>query len=119
MTSDVSAVANPNTGYAFFSDGKWVQLGGTSVSAPDWAALWSFALEASGKRLGSPLPIVYKLARSTHYANAFYDVTKGDNGAGKGPGYWAKVGWDQPTGFGTPNGTEVVNWVAQDASAKP
>lgn len=117
MTADVSAVANPNTGYAFFSEGKWVQLGGTSVSAPDWAALWSLALEASGKRLGSPLPTLYRLARSTHYGNAFYDVTSGNNGHGKGPGYLAKAGWDQPTGFGTPNGTEVVNWVAQEAQA--
>lgn len=118
MTADVSAVANPNTGYAFFSDGKWVQLGGTSVSAPDWAALWSLALEASRKRLGSPLPIIYRLARSPYYANAFFDVTTGNNGNGKGPGYLSKQGWDQPTGFGTPNGEPLVNWVAQDALAK-
>jgi len=52
--ADVSAVADPNTGVAFYESagGGWQQAGGTGVSAPIVAAL--FALEPSTVRANAP-----------------------------------------------------------------
>ncbi|HEY6326843.1 MAG TPA: hypothetical protein VIW73_10075 [Candidatus Cybelea sp.] len=52
--ADVSAVADPSTGVAFYESagGGWQQAGGTGVSAPIVAAL--FALEPSAVRANAP-----------------------------------------------------------------
>ena len=51
---DASAVADPNTGVAFYESagGGWQQAGGTGVAAPIVAAL--FALEPSAARANAP-----------------------------------------------------------------
>jgi subtilase family serine protease len=98
--ADVSAIADPNTGVAVYDTyrlhpGGWLQFGGTSVAAPIIAS-------------------VYALAGNTVTAGSFpyshtsllFDVTSGSNGSCGGSYLCTgKVGYDGPTGLGTPNGT--------------
>lgn len=113
-TSDVALVADPNTGYSIFFQGQWDSAGGTSFASPAWAGLWADATEAYGGRLGPASPTVYRIARSKDYGTVFYDVRSGNNGNGNGPGFKAGKGWDHPTGWGSPNGVKLIEWLLQE-----
>src|SRR5438270_3993594 len=97
--ADVSAVADPNTGFAVYdtygSSGgaDWYQFGGTCLASPIVAAVYT---------LGGASDPSYVYGR-TAYLN---DVVSGNNG-GCGASYVcnATTGYDGPTGLGTPNGT--------------
>jgi hypothetical protein len=98
--ADVSAVADPATGvavYDSYGSGGWTVFGGTSVASPIIGAMYALA--------NSPGSGVYP--NSYPYANpgALYDVTTGHT-ASCSPAYLctAEVGYDGPTGLGTPNG---------------
>ena len=74
---DVSADADPNTGYAIFSNGAWGITGGTSAAAPLWAAFTALANSSStcrGTPVGFVNPALYSLAGSS-YLNNFNDIT--------------------------------------------
>lgn len=109
---DVSGNADPNTGLAIYSNGTWLTAGGTSASAPMWAALIALANQMAGHPLGFINPALYKLAASEHYAQDFHDVTVGNNSivvnGKKVEGYQAAAGWDAATGLGTPNGVYLL-----------
>jgi subtilase family serine protease len=101
--ADVSAVADPRTGVAVYDsfehDGAegWMVFGGTSVSAPLIAGV--YALAGNGRSLNYA---------SNAYAHreALFDVVSGANGSCGGSYLCtAGVGFDGPTGWGTPNGT--------------
>jgi hypothetical protein len=99
--NDVSAVADPNTGVAVFdtfSQGGWLEVGGTSASSPIIASVFALAGTPGAGTYPSSYPY-------SHTANLF-DVTSGSNGACS-PAYLCtgEVGYDGPTGLGTPNGT--------------
>ncbi len=98
--NDVSADADPNTGvavYDTFSEGGFLEVGGTSASSPMIAAVYALA----GTPTAGTNPASYLYA---HTAN-FFDVTSGADGSCS-PAYLctAEVGYDGPTGLGTPNG---------------
>ncbi len=98
--NDVSADADPNTGvavYDTFSQGGWLEVGGTSASSPMIAAVFALAGTPAAGTL--PVSYIYK-----HTSNLF-DVTSGANGSCS-PAYLCtgEVGYDGPTGWGTPNG---------------
>jgi len=104
---DVAGNADPATGLAFYiSDGGWNLAGGTSASAPLWAAFMAIADQMAGHPLGFINPALYKLAASNAYAQDFNDITGGDNSISNSqvtvPGYLAMSGWDPVTGLGTP-----------------
>jgi subtilase family serine protease len=107
---DVSAVADPNTGLAFYEGGAWSLAGGTSASAPLWAGLMAIADQMAGRSLGFINPTLYKLAGSSTYAQDFHDVTVGNNTnrAAKVDGYNATTGWDAATGLGTPDAEHLI-----------
>jgi kumamolisin len=111
--ADVSFDASPNTGIYTYYQGVWYDGWGTSYGAPNWAALWALAIQArSGKRTGNADPTIYKIgANAANYKLDFFDVTSGNNGNGNGPGYRAKKDWDYPTGWGSPNGANLVEYV--------
>src|SRR5947209_13045782 len=56
-TPDVAYDSDPNTGFSVYSttDGGWVQFGGTSDAAPQWAAL--VALDNEGRVLSGLTPL--------------------------------------------------------------
>jgi kumamolisin len=118
-TTDVSLNANPWTGYSFYFQGKWGRIGGTSASTPEMAALWTLVLEGTGQRVGSANFYLYKLGSLKDYHKYFFDVVKGGNGAGVGPGYRAGPGWDMPSGWGTPNGAALIEWMIQVSPKTP
>ncbi len=118
-TSDISLNADPWTGYSFYFQGKWMRIGGTSASSPEWASFWSLVLEATGQRVGSANYYLYKMGSLKEYHKYFFDVTQGNNGAGVGPGYKAGPGWDIPSGWGTPNGVAIIDWMIQVSPKTP
>ncbi len=101
---DVSAVADLVTGVAVVdAAGNTVMGGGTSVSAPIWAALLARCREQSGAPLGFVTPLLYE------HRSGVRDVPKGDNGA-----YAAKAGaWDPCTGLGVPDGRTIRDVVTR------
>jgi kumamolisin len=103
---DVSADADPATGYNVVVDGQDTVVGGTSAAAPLWAALIALVNEANGANAGFVNPKLY--ASST----AFNDVTKGNN-----DGYSCGPGWDPVTGLGTPKGDAIRAALSPSASA--
>ncbi|GHO75766.1 hypothetical protein KSD_35370 [Ktedonobacter sp. SOSP1-85] len=107
---DVSGDADPYSGLAFYRKGNWNMAGGTSASAPLWAAIMALANQAAGHPLGFINPTLYKLAASDQYDHLFNDVILGDNtnqGA-RVRGYPAIKGWDPVTGLGTPKADKLV-----------
>jgi subtilase family serine protease len=103
MVADVSAVADPATGVAVYMPmydmsgdylgGGWGVVGGTSVSSPLLAGIFA----ASGLA-GNNASYVYA------NGNDFNDVTAGANGICTSLyECTAEVGYDGPTGVGTPN----------------
>ena len=105
---DVSADADPNTGYIVYdtvNTSGWVGVGGTSGAAPLWAAVTAVAASSKGVTVGfgDLNPVLYYLAQNSpgHYLN---DVTAGSNdfNAANGGSYAAMSGYDMATGLGTP-----------------
>ena len=107
--ADVAAVADPNTGVAVYDSygstggANWYVFGGTSVAAPLIGAVYAL----SGNTANVPAALAYSAP-----AGALFDVTTGSNGRcvrGKTTtGAYlctGTVGYDGPTGKGTPNGT--------------
>ena len=100
---DVSADADPATGYHIFVDGKAVVVGGTSAVAPLWAALVCRLSQALGHPLGMLQPLIYAQAHAGQATPGFRDITIGNNGA-----YQANPGWNPCTGLGVPIGTDLL-----------
>jgi kumamolisin len=97
---DVSANADPATGYQIQVDGQAAVVGGTSAVAPLWAALIACLAQANGGgRLGLIQAVAYAGVQSGVAQPGFNDVTSGNNGS-----YSAGPGWDACTGLGSPNG---------------
>jgi len=103
MEADVSAVADPNTGvavYDTYQQSGWLVFGGTSVSAPIIASVYALA--------GNATTVTYGSYPYSH-TSALFDVTSGSNGCRgrRTLTYLCRgvVGYDGPSGLGTPNGT--------------
>ena len=100
--TDVSAVANPSTGVAVVNAGSWGVYGGTSASAPIVTSIYALA----GPPPAGDLPAQYPYTN----VSSLNDVTSGSNGSCSGSVLCtAAVGWDGPTGLGTPNGIAAFN----------
>jgi subtilase family serine protease len=117
----VSADASDRTGVAVvFSNGTQDMIqghGGTSASAPIWAALIALADQYAGRHLGLVNPAIYQIARSPRYHQAFHDITTGNNTVRFPPttvtGYLAAPGWDPVTGWGSPNAQVLIPLLAR------
>lgn len=143
---DVSLLGDPYTGMAALIDAAFgtqvASIGGTSVAAPEMAAMWALVLQACARsatcansrypnkpyRLGNAAPILYSLyAKGSTiqptYAQTFYDVVYGYNqqhvakptptSPPLAPGYGAGTGYDQVTGIGVPFARALIKAVTQ------
>ena len=103
---DVAAEANTNQ-YSCYDGGCFEGNGGTSYAAPQWAGITAMANEQAvtdGKStLGFLNPAIYEIGVGTGYDSDFHDVTNGSNG-----GYKAVVGYDLVTGWGSPDGPNLI-----------
>jgi subtilase family serine protease len=92
--NDVAADASTASAVAIYYNGNWGEVGGTSVATPLIGGIFG----ANGGTVN---------AASTIYAHVkkLFDVTSGSNGTCN-PDYLCtgEVGYDGPTGNGTPNG---------------
>ena len=88
----------------------WYDIGGTSLSTPQWAGLIAIAAQLNGGGLGPINSALYKIgANPARYAQDFYDITSGLNQADPAvPGYPATAGWDPITGLGSPNAANLI-----------
>ncbi|MBV9943392.1 MAG: putative Ig domain-containing protein [Solirubrobacterales bacterium] len=128
---DVSANADPATGYLIYWNGSgaaegaqlkgWQVVGGTSGAAPAWAALIALANASpacKGTAVGFANPALYNAA-ATAYAGNFNDITSGNNDMTgvNGGQFTAGVRYDMATGLGSPNGTVLAATLCADAIA--
>jgi subtilase family serine protease len=99
---DVSANADPSSGFHIIFGGQAAQAGGTSAATPLWAAavaLINQDLKKQGLRVaGFANPALYWMGQHSSGLPAppFHDVTAGNNLA-----YAAGPGWDFATGWGS------------------
>ena len=107
---DVSADADPKTGYVIYWDGTWGVVGGTSGAAPLWAATVADAEQGCGGPFGMINPTLYALgsqgspALSDVTAAGNNDLTNTNTGA-----YPTTTGYDMATGWGSPNALALMN----------
>ncbi len=115
-TPDVSYNAAINGGvlvYTTFLGSPAVFLvGGTSAGSPQWASIFALvnqcrANHGLGPR-GLANPTIYSLAGA-----GFHDITTGNNQlVGTPVGFNATTGWDDATGWGTPDVANLVSGLA-------
>jgi subtilase family serine protease len=88
----------------------WFDIGGTSLSCPQWAGLVALADQLNGADLGLINPALYAVAsHPSSYSSDYFDVTVGKNQTDPSvPGYSASTGWDPVTGLGTPDAANLV-----------
>jgi subtilase family serine protease len=100
--ADVAADADPATGASVYDSTRyqgqsgWFKVGGTSLSAPLIAAVYGLAGNASSATYPASIPYAHQ--------SSLHDVTGGSNGACGTIMCAGAVGYDGPTGVGTPNG---------------
>lgn len=105
--TDVSAVADPQTGVAMYdstpdanNQSGWRVAGGTSASAALIAGIYALA----GEPGANTYPASYLYSHSWG-AWSFNDITSGSNGSCSACN--AQTGYDQPSGLGTPIGADA------------
>jgi len=96
---DVASAGDNNEGAQVIIGGTTYVIGGTSWSAPTWAAWCALIDQQRGSPVGLLNPRIYPLIGSS----SFRDITSGNNGS-----YSASVGYDLVTGIGVPDVTALM-----------
>ncbi len=113
---DVSANAN----YTFYVCADQTTCtanvyGGTSFAAPMWAGYLALANQQAVSNgqptLGFINPALYTIGLGSSYDTDFHDISGGNNG------YPATVGYDLASGWGSPNGSALINALVGTSSA--
>jgi hypothetical protein len=99
------------------STNQQMTVGGTSCAAPLWAAFTALvnqqAAAADRPTVGFLNPAIYAIGESPIYTNDFHDITSGNNFNSTVGNRWsAAPGYDLCTGWGTPNGQNLINTLA-------
>ena len=107
---------------AMTSDQIWIyanhthasDIGGTSAAAPLWAGFAALVNEQAAAEGKSPVgffnPAIYAIGQSPAYTYCFHDITLGDDAWPNSANlYHAETGYDLCTGWGTPNGANLIN----------
>jgi subtilase family serine protease len=94
--------STPQREFAIYWQGQWTFGGGTSASAPGWAALLALVdeyLEGHNRPVAGWInPLVYRIGGTPQRYPAFHDVIAGNNLLQN-----AAAGWDFASGWGTPD----------------
>lgn len=87
------------------------QGGGTSYAAPLWASLIAMANQQAAANgdatVGFLNPVIYGIGTGSTFGTNLHDVTSGNNG-----GFTAVSGFDLVTGWGSPQGANLINVLA-------
>ncbi len=95
-------------------------VGGTSCAAPLWAAFIALVNQKAAATglppVGFVNPALYQIGKGPNYTNCFHDITSGNNTWNRSrTEFFAVTGYDLCTGWGTPNGTNLINALVPDA----
>ena len=88
--------------------------GGTSCAAPLWAGFTALVNQQAAS-VGRPVvgfinPAIYAIGKNGNYTADFHDITTGDNTWSSSPtNFYAVVGYDLCTGWGTPAGQSLID----------
>jgi subtilase family serine protease len=126
---DISANADPYTGYAEYCTGSastpestcatfsgsepvpgWFQIGGTSLSSPLWAAIFADRDGYQGQRTGAANPLLYSLFNSdpSQYFNDITGIGPLQRAATTNGLFPSTPGYDMATGIGTPKMAALI-----------
>jgi subtilase family serine protease len=90
--------------------------GGTSFATPMWAGYIALVNQQLANNGESPIgfinPTIYSQSVTSAYASEFHDITSGTSGS-----YSAVTGYDLVTGWGSPNGTGLINALAPTSTS--
>jgi hypothetical protein len=120
LSPDVAYDANPSSGISVYDStpylglSGWLEFGGTSVGAPQWAALVSIVDQnrvLNGQTSLSTSGLMKALYSPSTYSSNFHDITTGKAGINK-----AGTGYDLATGLGSPNAANIVANLASVSS---
>jgi hypothetical protein len=115
LVPDISADGDPDTGFRIYTSdptdtangaSNYIQIGGTSLAAPESAALFTDAIAAHSVTAG--IGDIHQGLYNAYAANvgAFRDIIQGSNGAAVDatgdPSVNAGIGYDTVTGLGAP-----------------
>ena len=109
---DVAGDADPATGYDVQVDGSSIAVGGTSAVAPLWAGLVALFNQSLIQAAGYVNPNLYQSIATQQ--GTFRDITSGNNGD-----FSAGPGWDACSGWGSPNGTALLQAFAAATTTSP
>lgn len=110
---DVSALADASI-WAIVNNGEQVTVSGTSAAAPLWAGFAALVNQQAAMThqpgIGFLNPAIYAIGQGPAYTSAFHDITAGNNTNDISPDrFYSVTGYDLCTGWGTPNGSNMVN----------
>ena len=117
-TPDVAADGDTNSyNCSMGGCGDW---GGTSFASPRWAGFMALVNQQAASAGKAPIgflnPTIYALAESSasKYASDFHDIASGVNNCNwvdcyDPQDFSAGVGYDEVTGWGSPNGQNLIN----------
>lgn len=118
-TADVAADADPNTGVAVYDSTAyqghtgWYQVGGTSLASPLVAAIFALSGGVSSGVNAASVPYQFFSSSNAH------DVVTGSNGICGTIMCNATLGFDGPTGLGSPNGVSGFGGLIVTPTATP
>jgi subtilase family serine protease len=123
-TPDVSADAAASGGGYMYSSAVpsqagWSESIGTSFGSPEWSSIAALADQFAAEHHEGPIgfinPALYLIGEIPWlYHLAFHDITVGNNTvAGSTVGFNAGPGWDDASGWGTPNVANLVPLLAE------
>ena len=123
---DVSADADPETGYLVWHAGGWLQVGGTSASAPLWAALMAMTnAKCSSSPVGFVNPAMYFAATDAVKAIVLNDIVTdsrfpgndSNDYTGDGGGQYPVLAkYDMATGLGSPVGDALATQLCKTSA---
>ena len=103
--------------YVIYDNGSTETFGGTSCAAPLWAGFTALVNQQAAAAGQAPVgflnPALYTIGKGASYTSDFHDITTGNNFWPSSPTKFSAVaGYDLCTGWGTPNGTNLINALA-------
>lgn len=116
QSSDLAMTADFNL--TLFYNGRWLGgFGGTSFVAPELAGLWAIVVNQyrihnsnPTARLGSFGATLYPDVATC--SNIVTDIAAGNGNNGIAGTFDTENGWDHPTGWGIPNGNNMISFIS-------
>ncbi|MGB7768504.1 MAG: S53 family peptidase [Verrucomicrobiia bacterium] len=107
-----------------YNNGSSGGFGGTSCAAPLWAGFAALVNQQAAAAAKPPVgfinPAVYAIGKGPNYNTDFHDVITGNNtNKNSGNKFFAGPGYDLCTGWGTPNGVDLINALAPPPALLP